>query len=62
MQTLDVSTFSVTPIAEKILNSRQITRADQQLLLIPHPLSLQEQQLIDRVFDRLRQGFLRVVD
>jgi hypothetical protein len=56
------SAFSVEPIAQKILSSRKITRADQHLLLTPHTLSLQEQRLIDQVFVLFRAGLLRVVD
>jgi hypothetical protein len=62
MQEPVASAFSIESIVEKILRSRRITREDQHLLLTPHPLNVQEQRLIDQVFDRLRSGFLRVVD
>ncbi len=49
-------------IVERILNTRQITRVDQYSLLALSNLSAQEKLLINRVFDRLRVGLLKVVD
>jgi hypothetical protein len=62
MEGLVAPCFSLEPIAERILSSRRITRADQLLLLTPHSLTVQEQALVNRVFDRLRSGLIRVVD
>ena len=49
-------------VVNQILTSRRITRFDQHLLLAARSLSGEEQRLINQVFDRLRAGFLRVVD
>ncbi|GEM_PF-640017 len=51
---------------ERILASRRITRTDQQLLmaalLSKNSLSLEDQVQVNRIFDRLRIGLIRVVD
>jgi hypothetical protein len=53
-------------IVERIFSTHQITRADQKrfmtALLAKDSLSSKEQSHIDRVFDGLRRGLLRVVD
>nr|WP_017721369.1 hypothetical protein [Oscillatoria sp. PCC 10802] len=53
-------------VVERIFSTHRITRGDQQLfmktLLSKDALSNQEQEHIDRVFDGLRRGLLRVVD
>lgn len=48
-------------VVDRILRSRQITRLDQALLLAMNETTPSDQQLINQVFDRLRQGRLRVV-
>lgn len=57
---------SLEQVIKKIFTSYRITRADQQLfmktLLSKDTLTPQEQEQIDRVFDALRRGLLRVVD
>lgn len=56
----------IDDIVERIFLSRRITRADQRIfmaaLLAKHSLTRSEQQQIDRVFEALRLGKLRVVD
>ncbi len=50
---------------EKIFSTRQITRNDQQILMhlfSQGNLSSSEKALLDRVYDALHQGRLRVVD
>ncbi len=58
--------FTIEQVVERIFTTHRITRADQQLfmntLLSKDRLTSQEQQQIDRVFDALRRGLLRVVD
>lgn len=49
-------------LVDRILSSRQITRQDQHSLLALYSLTAQEQALINRLFDRLRRGLIRVVD
>jgi len=60
------STANLEQIIERIFDTRQISRADQQhfmrVLLSKDALSLADQRQIDRVFEGLRQGRLRVVD
>lgn len=53
---------SLQEVVDRILTSRKITRIDQRLLLSLSSLSWEEQTLINQVFDRLRNGFLKVVD
>ncbi len=53
---------SLEQIVNRILSSRQITRRDQFHLLSLQSLTSQEQALINRLFDRLRMGFVKVVD
>lgn len=51
---------------ERILESRRISRSDQQLLmaalLSKNSLSLEDQGQVNRIFDRLQTGLIRVVD
>lgn len=53
-------------IVEHIFSSRRITRADQQrfmsALLSRDSISSEDKSKIDRVFDALQRGLLRVVD
>ncbi|MBF2026339.1 MAG: hypothetical protein IGS48_06170 [Oscillatoriales cyanobacterium C42_A2020_001] len=53
---------SFEQVVDRILSSRQITRADQQLLLSPHNLTTQQRAMVNRLFDRLRLGLLKVVE
>jgi len=53
---------SLKDVVEHILASRKITRQDQRLLLTLTTNNAEEMGLIRLVFDRLRQGLLRVVD
>ena len=62
---MNAPTLNATPlesIVERILSTRRITRVDQHSLLALGNLTAQEKQLINRVFDRLRMGLLKVVD
>ncbi len=62
---MNAPTLNATPlekIVERILATRQITRVDQHSLWTLSNLTAQEKQLINRVFDRLRMGLLKVVD
>lgn len=49
-------------VVNRILASRQITRQDQHILLHLYDLTTQERTLINRLFDRLRTGLIKVVD
>jgi hypothetical protein len=57
---------SVEQIVERIFALRQIARADQRLLmsafLAQDSLSEKDHAQINRVFDALRKGLIRVVD
>lgn len=57
---------NINQIVTRIFTTHRITRADQQIfmatLLSKDSLTAEEQSQIDRVFDGLRQGLLRVVD
>ncbi len=57
---------SVKELVDQIFTSHRITRQDQQTLmnalLSKDSLTMEEHLLIDRVFDGLRRGLLRVVD
>jgi hypothetical protein len=56
----------IAQVVEKIFSSRRITRADQQRFmstaLSKVRLSHDEQIYINRVFEGLRRGLLKVVD
>lgn len=60
------STSSLKEVVDRIFSTYRITRTDQQLfmktLLSQDQLSSYEQEQIDRVFEALRRGLLRVVD
>jgi len=57
---------SVEKIVERIFAVRQITRTDQQLLmselLSKNTLNQKDESLINRVFNALQKGLIRVVD
>ncbi|HIK53758.1 MAG TPA: hypothetical protein IGS37_01035 [Synechococcales cyanobacterium M55_K2018_004] len=61
-----LSETSVEQLVEHILTSRRISRADQErfmkALLSKNTLTEREQAQVNRVFDALRSGLLRVVD
>ena len=58
--------ISLETIVEWIFSSRQISRIHQKLLmsvqLSNNLISDAEKQLLDRVFEGLERGFLKVVD
>lgn len=58
--------MAVKEVVDKILTSRRITRSDQQefmqALLSKNSLSMEEQVQVNRVFELLQKGLLRVVD
>ena len=58
--------ISLDKIVERIMAFRQISRIDQRLLmsslLSKDSLSEQDQSSINRVFDALQRGLLKVVD
>jgi len=62
MNASTLNTLPLEEIVERILTTRQITRVDQHSLLTLGTLNSQEKLLINRVFDRLRMGLLKVVD
>lgn len=62
MTTQLIATVSVEQLVARILDTRQITRADQQVLLTLKQLEPREQALINRVAERLHMGLLKVVD
>lgn len=62
MSTHRFPAMSLEQVVNRILSSRQITHEDQHLLLLCRTLTPQEEVLIDRVFDRLHRGLLKVVD
>lgn len=57
---------TIEQVVQRIFSTHRITRADQRLfmatLLSKDTLSPEEQEHIDKVFDALRRGLLRVVD
>lgn len=57
---------TINQIVTRIFKTHRITRADQHIfmttLLSKDSLTSEEQTQIDRVFDALRQGLLRVVE
>jgi hypothetical protein len=56
----------VDELVEQIVSSRRITKADQMrmmsALLAQNCISDREQRQINRVFEALRSGLIRVVD
>lgn len=63
---LNLPTTCVDALVERIFASRRITKADQSqmmaALLSQRSISEKEQVQINRVFEALRSGLLRVVD
>ncbi len=58
--------FPVEQVASRIINRRKITRIDQQLfmsaLLSKKSLSPEEANLVERVYDGLNRGWIKVVE
>jgi hypothetical protein len=58
--------LTIAQLVEQLLTTRRITRHDQQrlmaVLLSKTALSSEEQIQVNRVFDSLKQGYIRVVD
>ena len=63
---VDLPQTPIEQVVKRIFESRQITRADQQMfmsvLLSKDSLNLADQKHVDRVFEALRQGRLRVIN
>ncbi|PZV19365.1 MAG: hypothetical protein DCF22_00355 [Leptolyngbya sp.] len=66
MEQAKISTTTLEQMVQKITSSGRITRVDQQqfmaTLLSLNTLNSTEEALINRVFELLRAGRLRVVD
>lgn len=62
----NLPTVSLEQMVEHLLSVRRITRADQErfmsLLLSKTSLTKAEETQINRVFDGLRKGLIRVVE
>lgn len=58
--------LSIEQIVSQIFSTRKITRTDQRrlmsMLLAKDSFNSEEQNCINRVFESLRQGLIRVVD
>ena len=58
--------FPIQQIAQRIIGMRQISRLDQRLfmsaLLSKHSLSLEEQDLVEEIYQGLSLGWIRVVE
>ena len=57
-----LSADSIEQVVARILSSRKITRRDQNSLLNLYTMTTHERALINRLFDGLRAGLIRVVD
>lgn len=56
---------NISQVAEHIFSTRRITRHDQSLLmsLLSHQsLGESEQHLINKIYEMLHKGFIRVID
>jgi hypothetical protein len=62
MNTTQITQPSIQQVIDRIMTTRRITRLDQHLLLMVQQMTLEEKNLVNQVFDRLRQGLLKVVD
>jgi hypothetical protein len=62
MSTQTFPSSSLEQVVNQILASRRITHADQHQLLLARTLTPQEQALINRLFEKLRNGLIKVVD
>lgn len=58
--------FPIQQIAQRIIGMRQISRIDQSLfmsaLLSKHALSIEEQDLVEKIYQGLSLGWIRVVE
>ncbi|MCP2731055.1 hypothetical protein [Limnofasciculus baicalensis] len=58
--------FPIQQIAQRIIGMRRINRLDQHLfmsaLLSKHSLSLEEQNLVEQIYQGLSLGWIRVVE
>lgn len=58
--------FPAQQIANRIISMRQISWIDQQLfmsaLLSKQSLSMEEEYLVERIYEGLNQGWIRVVE
>lgn len=58
--------LNINEIVDQIFTSRRITRTDQQKLMTSllsrETLTSEEHEQIDKVFDALRRGMIRVVN
>jgi hypothetical protein len=58
--------FPIRQIASRIIGMRQISRVDQRLfmsaLLSKQSLSLEEQDLVEQIYQGLTRGWIRVVE
>jgi len=61
-----LSTHKLQELARQVLTSRKLTRAHQSFLMMAAlsvgQLNDDEQALIDRLFDAVQRGLVRVVD
>lgn len=58
--------FPIQQIAQRIIGMRQISSIDQRLfmsaLLSKHAMSLEEQNLVEQIYQGLSLGWIRVVE
>ena len=65
LATASLPEVTIEELVNCIFSARRITRTDQRLfmmLLSQCLVTEEERRLIDRVYEGLRRGFLRVVD
>ena len=65
LATASLPEVTIEELVNRIFSARRITRTDQRLfmmLLSQCLVTEEERRLIDRVYEGLRRGFLRVVD
>lgn len=61
-QAFTASPYVLSQVVDHILTSRRITRQDQRLLMSLKSPSSEEQSLINRVYEALHRGLLKVAD
>lgn len=58
--------FPIQEVAQRIIGMRQISRLDQRLfmsaLLSKHSLSIEEQNLVEQIYQGLSLGWIRVIE
>ncbi|MCT7952337.1 hypothetical protein NG798_21305 [Ancylothrix sp. C2] len=60
-----LSQLNITQLTDKIFNTRRITRTDQRLLMFllsSCSLGEHEQNLVNRMYEMLHKGLIRVND